>query len=94
MNKSNYQRSSGASLSAKERRIVELLVAGLSNRAIAKATNRTEATVKYHLKNVFHKLGVNSRVQVILLSVTSSGKPLPHAGARSGVAGESVIISI
>lgn len=71
MNKSNYQRSSGVSLSAKERRIVELLVAGLSNRAIAKATNRTEATVKYHLKNVFHKLGVNSRVQVILLSMTT-----------------------
>lgn len=71
MNKSNYQRSSGVSLSTKERRIVELLVAGLSNRAIAKATNRTEATVKYHLKNVFHKLGVNSRVQVILLSMTA-----------------------
>lgn len=49
--------------------MVELLVAGLSNRAIAKVTNRTEATVKWHLKHVFQKLGVSSRVQLILMAV-------------------------
>lgn len=78
MNKSNYVKKSTSTLSAKERRVVELLVAGLTNRAIAKMTNRTEATVKWHLKNVFQKLGVSSRVQLILLTVNRE-EPLPRA---------------
>lgn len=58
-----------ASLSACERRVASLLSKGLSNTAIAKSINRSEETVKFHLKNVYLKLGVSSRVQLVLMMV-------------------------
>lgn len=48
---------------------VKLLSKGLSNMAIAKTINRSEETVKFHLKNVYMKLGVSSRVQLVLMMV-------------------------
>ncbi|HSK14559.1 MAG TPA: LuxR C-terminal-related transcriptional regulator [Gaiellaceae bacterium] len=50
-------------LSAREQEIVELLVRGLSNRAIAEAASISVNTVKQHLKRVYGKLGVHSRAE-------------------------------
>jgi len=50
-------------LSPREQEVVELLVRGLSNRAIAEAAAISENTVKQHLKRVYAKLGVHSRAE-------------------------------
>lgn len=51
-------------LSPRENEIVELLVRGLSNRAIAEAASVSENTVKQHLKRVYGKLGLHSRAEL------------------------------
>ncbi|MBB5189587.1 LuxR family maltose regulon positive regulatory protein [Silvimonas terrae] len=48
-------------LTPKEREILQFLLQGFSNKQIAKALNCTEFTVKWHLKNMFPKLGAGSR---------------------------------
>ncbi len=52
-------------LSKREVEILELLVQGLSNRAIAAQLFVSENTVKWHLKNIYGKLRVNSRTQAL-----------------------------
>ena len=46
--------------------ILRLVAAGLSNRDIAQAVHLSEATIKWHLHNLFAKLGVKSRTQAVL----------------------------
>lgn len=50
----------------REREILRLVAAGLSNRDIARAVHLSEATIKWHLHNLFAKLGVRSRTQAVL----------------------------
>ena len=53
-------------VSSREREILRLVAAGLSNRDIAQAVHLSEATIKWHLHNLFSKLGVRSRTQAVL----------------------------
>lgn len=53
-------------LTAREMEIVSLVCQGLRNRDIADRYNLTEGTVKVHLHNVYRKLGVNSRSELIV----------------------------
>ncbi|HEV2743945.1 MAG TPA: LuxR C-terminal-related transcriptional regulator, partial [Rubrobacter sp.] len=48
-------------LSVRELEILLLAARGLSNRQIATRVNLTEGTVKRHLSNSYHKMGVGSR---------------------------------
>ena len=48
-------------LTDKERAVLAALTRGLSNKAIARELWVTEQTVKFHLSNVYRKLGVSSR---------------------------------
>ena len=48
-------------LTPSEQRILEMIVAGQSNKQIAFALNITENTVKTHVKNIFEKLAVSDR---------------------------------
>lgn len=50
----------------REREILRLVAAGLSNRDIAQAVHLSEATIKWHLHNLFAKLSVRSRTQAVL----------------------------
>jgi DNA-binding NarL/FixJ family response regulator len=52
---------SGSPLSVRELEILLLAARGLSNRQIASRVNLTEGTVKRHLSNSYHKMGVGSR---------------------------------
>ena len=61
----------GASLSDRERTVLRLLGEGLSNKAIARALRVSDNTVKFHLKNIFTKLGVSTRAEAVHLA--SSG---------------------
>jgi len=49
----------------RERDVLELLVAGHSNREIASALHVSESTVKNHLHAIYSKLGVGSRSQAV-----------------------------
>jgi DNA-binding NarL/FixJ family response regulator len=53
-----------ASLSSREREIAELVTDRRTNKEIAAELYLSEKTVESHLRNVFVKLGVRSRVQV------------------------------
>jgi DNA-binding CsgD family transcriptional regulator len=48
-------------LTAREVEVLRQVVAGLSNRDVARALSITEATVRRHLANIYLKLGVGSR---------------------------------
>ncbi|MBA3748943.1 MAG: response regulator transcription factor [Solirubrobacterales bacterium] len=48
-------------LSAREKQVLGMVVAGLSNKAIASELYLAESTVKCHLSSAFSKLGVRSR---------------------------------
>ncbi|WP_339490669.1 LuxR C-terminal-related transcriptional regulator [Pseudomonas sp. EL_65y_Pfl2_R95] len=53
-------------VSNREREILRFVGAGLSNRDIAQAVHLSEATIKWHLHNLFSKMGVKSRTQAVL----------------------------
>jgi len=55
-----------AILSKREQDVVRCVAEGLSNREIAGRLNLTEHTVKNYLFRIFDKLGVSSRVEVVL----------------------------
>jgi DNA-binding NarL/FixJ family response regulator len=51
-------------VSARELEVLELMAAGMRNRAIAEELSISENTVKFHVSKIFRKLGVTSRSQV------------------------------
>jgi DNA-binding CsgD family transcriptional regulator len=53
-------------LSKRESQVVQLLMEGKSNKQIALALKIAESTVEFHLKNIYAKLGADSRVEAIL----------------------------
>jgi DNA-binding CsgD family transcriptional regulator len=55
-------------LRAREREVLELMVAGLRNRDIAERLCITIRTVKFHVSNILHKLEAQSRAEVIVLA--------------------------
>jgi LuxR family maltose regulon positive regulatory protein len=57
--------STAASISAREREVLQSLNAGLSNQEIAAALSIAECTVKTHLTNIYRKLGVNNRMRAV-----------------------------
>lgn len=50
-------------LTARQLEIIKALARGLSNRAIAEEFAISEQTVKFHLGNIFRKLGVSNRTE-------------------------------
>ena len=56
-------------LTPREREILRYLVQGRSNREIAEAIPISVNTVKFHLKNVFGKLGVTTRKDAVSASI-------------------------
>ena len=61
-------RSRTGLLSARERGVVRLVAAGLSNRQIAKTLSISERTVKFHVTAIFNKLGADNRAQAVALA--------------------------
>ena len=53
-------------LTPKELEIFELLQSGLSNAHISEKTGTSITTTKWHLKNIYSKLGVSSRTEAVL----------------------------
>jgi DNA-binding NarL/FixJ family response regulator len=57
------------SLTPSEQNILEMIVAGKSNKEIAYLLGVTENTVKTHIKNIFEKLGVSDRTTAATLAI-------------------------
>ncbi|PWC41920.1 response regulator transcription factor [Azospirillum sp. TSO22-1] len=53
----------GRELSARETEVLEMIVAGASNKEIARKLEIQEVTVKLHANRIFNKLGVRNRAQ-------------------------------
>jgi two-component system nitrate/nitrite response regulator NarL len=56
-------------LTKRELEIVSTVVAGFSNKAIAKKLKISEDTVKHHVTNVFDKTGVYNRLELALFAI-------------------------
>lgn len=67
----NFRTRSGAVLSAREVDVVRCVAEGLTNREIAQRLKLTEHTIKNYLFRIFDKLGVSSRVEVVLYALCS-----------------------
>ncbi|HEX4108265.1 MAG TPA: helix-turn-helix transcriptional regulator [Solirubrobacteraceae bacterium] len=52
-------------LTPREREVLDLAIAGASNRAIATALRVSITTVKSHVQHILAKLGASNRAQVI-----------------------------
>ena len=57
---------SSAALSRREKEVVGLLLQGKSNKQIALSLGVSERTVEFHLRNIYNKTQVSSRVELIL----------------------------
>jgi len=57
-----------ASLTAREREVIRMIAAGLRNRDIGERLSISENTVKVHLHNIYEKLGVEGRMELLLLA--------------------------
>jgi DNA-binding NarL/FixJ family response regulator len=57
-----------ATLTARELDIVHAVARGLRNKAIAAKLRVTEGTVKVHLHNIYKKLGLGSRLSLMIYS--------------------------
>ncbi len=67
---------SADALTTSERRVAELVEAGLTNREIAQALFVSPTTVEFHLRNAFFKLRISSRGEVSLaLRGVAAAKP-------------------
>ncbi len=65
-------------LSPREREVATLIGRGLSNRQIADDLSISIATVERHVANIFNKLGVHSRSQVVIWAIDQG---LPRSSA-------------
>src|SRR5690606_4539572 len=55
-------------LSPRELEVLQELVHGFSNKVIARKIDVTESTVRFHLRNIFVKLNVSSRLQAVAVA--------------------------
>ncbi|MBK9924787.1 MAG: DUF805 domain-containing protein [Anaerolineales bacterium] len=53
-------------LSKREQEVVQLLLEGKSNKLIASSLSVSDRTVEFHLKNIYTKFQVNSRMELVL----------------------------
>jgi DNA-binding CsgD family transcriptional regulator len=75
-------------LSNREREVVKLLLQGQSNKQIALALGISNRTVEFHLKNIYAKFQVSSRVELILKLGNTTG------GGESEKLGNSTVVRL
>jgi DNA-binding CsgD family transcriptional regulator len=68
------------SLTSAERRIADEVSRGLTNREVARCLFISQNTVESHLKHIYPKLGIHSRMQLAVM-VATHGEPAPVNGS-------------
>jgi DNA-binding CsgD family transcriptional regulator len=56
-------------LTQRELEVIALIVGGYTNKDMAKRFAISEHTVKHHLTNIFDKLGVSNRLELVLFAI-------------------------
>lgn len=56
-------------LTGRQLEVISLVVNGYSNRDLANALGISEHTAKSHLANIFGKLGVHNRLELVLIAL-------------------------
>ena len=59
----------GEQLTERERDVLKCMAEGLGNNEIAEKLVVSLGTVKFHISSIFHKLGVDSRVEAVKLAI-------------------------
>jgi len=80
------ERPTNTELSERELEILKLLATGLSNKEIASQLFLSINTVKVHLRNIFAKLGVQSRTEATLIAIQRGYVTVPGAITANGEA--------
>jgi DNA-binding NarL/FixJ family response regulator len=60
-------------LTPREEQVVALVADGLSNREVARELSLSEHTIKKYLFRIFDKLGISSRVELVLYALSHGG---------------------
>lgn len=74
------QRAARQSLTSAERRVADEVSRGLTNREVARCLFISQNTVESHLKHIYPKLGIHSRMQLAVM-VATQGEPAPANGS-------------
>ncbi|MFC4802397.1 response regulator [Neobacillus sp. GCM10023253] len=70
------EKSADSTLTEREKDVLLCLVKGMNNKEIAQTLFISDKTVKIHVSNIFKKLGVKSRSQVVIYAVQNQLVPL------------------
>jgi DNA-binding NarL/FixJ family response regulator len=70
-------------LTSREEQVVALVTDGLSNRDVANELGLSEHTVKKYLFRIFEKLGISSRVELVLYALHNGPPQVPEWAARA-----------
>ena len=70
----------GYNLTERQAQVMDLVLAGLSNRQIADRLGLRFYTVTTHVKNIYGKLGVNRRTNAVTKILQAAGQAAEHAG--------------
>jgi two-component system, NarL family, nitrate/nitrite response regulator NarL len=63
-------RTANFGLTQRELEVVTAITAGYTNREIAQKLRLSEQTVKHHVTNIFDKLGLSNRMELVLFAVS------------------------
>jgi DNA-binding NarL/FixJ family response regulator len=72
-------------LTIKEVRVATLVWEGLTNREVGRVMGTSEQVIKNHLRCIFDKLGVWSRLELAMYVAGHGGKSWPAEGERAPV---------
>ncbi|MER7192713.1 helix-turn-helix transcriptional regulator [Streptomyces flaveolus] len=73
-----------AGLSDMERRIAYLVSVGMTNRLIGREVHLSAHTVNYHLRKIYRKLGINTRVELASGAATYSSRAAIYSTEKEG----------
>jgi len=62
-------------LSKREKEVARLVAAGLSNRGVSEKLGLSEHTVKNYLFGIFEKLGISTRIELVLYILNQAKPP-------------------
>lgn len=71
-----------ALLTKREQELVPLVANGLTNREMSRQLGVSEHTIKNHLFRIYEKLGISSRVELILYAISERDKSLSQLQSR------------
>ncbi len=77
-------------LTAKEIQIAILVWEGLTNREIGKIQGTTEQVIKNHLRSIFDKIGVWSRLELAMYVAGHGGKHWPGSEPILAESGQAI----